>query len=133
MLFASFAKGQFLFSESFVTIPLDTTKKTAGMISGSFNQQTQKNIVTQIGSRFEFAHRLKGVHVLTLAGNFQVVRNGNENVLSGGYYLEDLGTKSLEISFLSTWPNTNGMKQGDWNKNSLLQPICVIALLGLKN
>ena len=84
-LLSGYANAQFLFSESFVTIPLDTSRKTAGMISGRFNQQTQKYIVTQIGSRFEFARRLNKVHVLTLAGNFQVVRNGNENVLTGGY------------------------------------------------
>ncbi len=79
------AKAQFLFSESFVMIPLDTAKKYAGTISGSFSQQTQKYVVTQLGSRVELAQRINKVNVLTLAGNFQMVRNGGENILSGGY------------------------------------------------
>lgn len=79
------AHAQFLFTESFVLIPLDTSKKYAGSIAGSFSQQTQKYVVTQIGSRVELAQRINRLNVLTLAGNFQVVRNGGETILSGGY------------------------------------------------
>lgn len=78
------AQAQFLFSESFVMIPLDTTKKYAGNIAGTFNQQTQKNLITQFSTRAEFARRIRN-HVLTLANNLQVIRDGRETVLSGGY------------------------------------------------
>lgn len=86
MLCCSFAaKAQFLFPESFVMVPLDTNRRHAGVIAGSFSSQTQKYVVNQIGTRAELASRIKGKHVVTVAENFQMVRNGSENILSGGY------------------------------------------------
>lgn len=85
MLSSASVYAQFLFPESFVMIPLDTNRRYAGIISGSFSSQTQKLIVNQLNTRGELATRLKGNNILTFAQNFQLVRNGTETVLSGGY------------------------------------------------
>lgn len=66
-------------------IPIDTNKKYAGNVSGIFNSQTQRYVVNQYGARSEFAHRIKGVNVITIAGSFDLITNGPQRVLSGGY------------------------------------------------
>jgi hypothetical protein len=78
-------KAQFLFTESFLLIPLDTNKHYVGRVAGSFSSQTQKEVVNQFAARAELVTRLKNNNILTFANNFQVLTNGGQTVLSGGY------------------------------------------------
>ncbi len=108
--------AQFLFTESFVLIPIDTQKHYAGTISGSFSSQTQKETVNQIAARAELAMRLKGHHVLTVANNLQIITNGNQTILSGGYlfarFRQDI-SRSLYPEYYAQyqWLESRGLEQ----------------------
>jgi hypothetical protein len=108
--------AQFIFPESFIMMPLDTSKKYAGTISGAFSQQTQEFVVTQLNSRIELAKRIQSVNVFTVAGNFQVVKNGPETVLSGGYvfarYRDRINRKVFpEYMLQYQWLEARGLEQ----------------------
>ncbi len=77
--------AQFIFPESFVMIPIDTNRKNAGVISGSFSSQTQKVVVNQFALSSEFAHRFINNNIFTIAENFSLLLNGDETIVSGGY------------------------------------------------
>jgi len=108
--------AQFLFTESFILIPIDTQKHYAGNISGSFSSQTQKETVNQIAARAELAMRLKGHHVLTIANNLQIITNGNQTILSGGYlfarFRKDI-SRSLYPEYYTQyqWLESRGLEQ----------------------
>jgi hypothetical protein len=108
--------AQFLFTESFVLIPIDTQKHYAGTISGSFSSQTQKETVNQLAARAELAMRLKGHHVLTVANNLQIITNGNQTILSGGYlfarFRQDI-SRSLYPEYYAQyqWLESRGLEQ----------------------
>lgn len=107
--------AQFIFPESFVMIPIDTARKHVGLISASFNSQTQKNIVTQIGTKLEFAMRVKQENILTMAGNFEFVQNGQQRILSGGYLFSrfrDRISRRLHPEFMAQyqWFEVRGME-----------------------
>ena len=108
--------AQFIFPESFIMMPLDTSKKYAGTIAGAFSQQTQEFVVTQLNSRIELAKRIHTLNVLTVAGNFQIVRNGPETVVSGGYvfarYRDRINRKFFpEYMIQYQWMEARGLEQ----------------------
>jgi len=108
--------AQFLFTESFILIPVDTQKHYAGNISGSFSSQTQKETVNQIAARAELAIRLKGNNILTVANNLQIITNGNQTILSGGYLFARF-RKDISRSFYPEyfaqyqWLESRGLEQ----------------------
>jgi hypothetical protein len=79
------AWAQFIFPETFIMIPIDTNRKNAGVISGTFSSQTQKEVVNQFGLSSEFAHRFRNNNIFTIAENFSLLLNGDDVVVSGGY------------------------------------------------
>jgi len=110
------SNAQFIFPESFIMMPLDTSKKYAGTISGAFSQQTQEYVVTQLNSRIELAKRIQTVNIFTIAGNFQIVRNGPETVLSGGYIFgryRDRTNRKLHPEYMLQyqWLEARGLEQ----------------------
>lgn len=110
------SKSQFLFTESFVLIPVDTAKLYAGNISGSFSSQSQKEIVNQLTARAELAIRLKNNNIFTLANNLQIITNGGQTILSGGYLFTRFRkniTRSLypEYYIQYQWLEARGLEQ----------------------
>ena len=108
--------AQFLFPEAFVMIPVDTNRKYAGNVSGIFNSQTQRNVVNQYGVRSEFAHRIRKQHVITVAGSFDLITNGTQRVLSGGYLFTRFRNKISrrffpEFMMQYQWFEVRGMEQ----------------------
>lgn len=118
VLIVAFGKSlsaQFLFPESFVMIPLDTNRKIVGNVGGSFNQQTQINVVTQFAVRAEVAKRIKS-DVLTLVTNNQLIRDGAKNILGGGYFFARYRRKIPrviypEYAFQAQWKEVRGLQQ----------------------
>lgn len=97
-------------------IPLDTNRKFAGNVSGIFNSQTQRNVVNQYGLRSEFAHRINAHHVITIAGSFDLITNGTQRVLSGGYLFTRFRNKINrvfypELMMQYQWFEVRGMEQ----------------------
>jgi len=109
-------KAQFLFTESFVLIPIDTHRHYIGNIVGGFSSQSQKETVNQIAVRAEMAMRLKQNRILTIANNMQVITYGNQTVLSGGYvfarFRNDI-SRSLYPEYFAQvqWLETRGLEQ----------------------
>ncbi len=109
-------KAQFLFTESFVMIPIDTQRLYIGNIVGGFSSQSQKETVNQIAVRAELALRLKKHRVLTIANNMQVITYGNQKLLSGGYlfarFRNDI-SRSLYPEYFAQaqWLETRGLEQ----------------------
>ncbi len=106
--------SQFLFTESFVLIPVDTHQHYSGVLAGSFSSQTQKSTVNQLVARAEVAMRIKK-NILTLANNTQLFTNGSETVLSGGYlfarFRKDI-TRSLYPEYFAQyqWLEARGLE-----------------------
>lgn len=115
LIFSKTAMAQFLFPESFIMIPLDTNRKIIGNVGGSFSQQTQINIVTQFSLRAEFAKRINN-DVVTLVTNNQLIRDGSENILGGGYaylrYRRKINRILYpEFALQSQWKEVRGLQQ----------------------
>lgn len=115
LLQANFTMAQFLFPESFVMIPLDTSRKIIGNVAGSFSQQTQINVVTQFAIRAEVAKRIKS-DVLTMVTNNQLIRDGVNNILGGGYLYMRYRRKIPrviypEYALQSQWMEVRGLQQ----------------------
>jgi hypothetical protein len=77
--------AQFLFPESYIILPIDTNKRNAGVIGGSFKSHTQKRVITEYQANSEFAHRFTHNNILTVVSNIGLIRNGEQTILSGGY------------------------------------------------
>lgn len=84
MCLPGITRAQIIYSESFVLTPPDSTQPYRGSVSGSFMSQKQKDIFFQLNQRADFAMRIKHASII-LANNFDIIRNGNQTVLSGGF------------------------------------------------
>jgi hypothetical protein len=76
--------AQIIYSESFVLTPPDSAQPYRGSVSGSFMSQKQKDVFFQLNQRADFAMRIKHASLI-VANNFDIIRNGDETVLSGGF------------------------------------------------
>lgn len=77
------ASSQLLFPESFVVI-FDSTKVFKGSVAPSLEIKTQKQLYIEITNRADMAFKFKN-HGITLANKFELTRDGDETILSGGF------------------------------------------------
>lgn len=76
-------KAQLLFPESFVVI-FDSTKAFKGSVAPSLEIKTQKKLYIEITNRADMAFKFKN-HGITVANKFELTRDGDETILSGGF------------------------------------------------
>jgi hypothetical protein len=77
------SSSQLLFPESFVVI-FDSSKVFKGSVAPSLEIKTQKQLYIEITNRADMAFKFKN-HGITLANKFELTRDGDEVILSGGY------------------------------------------------
>ncbi|MCC6683810.1 MAG: DUF481 domain-containing protein [Bacteroidia bacterium] len=79
------AAAQLIYTESFTPLPYDSTKCVIGAVSGSIQSQKQKNVFFQFSERADLSMRFRHHYAFTVANSFDIIRDGNKTVLSGGY------------------------------------------------
>tara|TARA_R110000737_G_scaffold351559_2_gene394203 strand:+ start:10100 stop:10927 length:828 start_codon:yes stop_codon:yes gene_type:complete len=77
------ARGQMLFPESYAII-LDTTRHFKGSVAPSVQLRRQKNNYTEISNTADLVYRFKS-HAITVANKFELTKDGDDVVLSGGF------------------------------------------------
>lgn len=77
------AQSQLLFPESFVVI-FDSTRHFKGSVAPSLEIKTQRQLYVEITNRADMAFRFKN-HGITVANKFELTRDGDQTILSGGF------------------------------------------------
>ena len=77
------AQSQLLFPESFVVI-FDSTRHFKGTVAPSLEIKTQRQLYVEITNRADMAFRFKN-HGITVANKFELTRDGDQTILSGGF------------------------------------------------
>lgn len=109
-----FVNAQLLFPESFVVI-FDTTRHFKGSLSPSLEIKTQRQLYVEITNRADVAFRFKN-HGVTMANKFELTRDGDETILSGGFMYGKFKTFYdnpfvLEHYIQYQWADARGLDQ----------------------
>lgn len=83
LLSPSLAQAQLLFPESYAII-LDTTKQFKGSAAPSIQLRKQKYTYTEISNSADLSYRFSR-HAITVANRFELTKDGDDVVLSGGF------------------------------------------------
>ena len=83
LIVTSQINAQLLFPESFVVI-FDSTKVFKGAVAPSLEIKTQRELYIEITNRTDVAYKFKN-HSITIANKFELTRQGDETLISGGF------------------------------------------------